>query len=560
MQTHRHQADILIIGGGVCGLNAALTAREQGRSVIVMDKAVIERSGHIAGGIDHFLAYMNTGAEWDTREAYLEFTGKSARGVTNIDVVDSVYCQELPHALKRFEEINCTLRQPDGTYYRTKSYGQPGPWWINFNGKRMKPLLAKAARKAGCAVLDRVVTADLLTNGGTVCGAAGFDIRTGDFHIIRAGAVIISTGGTNRLYSNPSGMSFNTWMCPADTGDGEAMSLRAGAELANIEFLRMTVVPRSFNAAGLNALSGMGAVLINAKGEAFMDRYHPLGMKGPRYKMVQGVLNEMREGRGPVYMDCRGIAPEAQKHLIATLSCDKDSFKDYFEQLGIDLTTTPMEVDTSEGMQGGPNEVCGSGVKINKDCGTNVPGLYAGGNGADQCRSLHMAVTSGIHAGRMAAHYCASLASAPEPDEAQIQRIHERVYAPLDPERSIGWKEFEMTLQRILTEGAGPCRTEKKLLRAKEKLEQVQAASGLVGAISSGSTKSTTCSPSDAAPWTRPCTGRKAGSGTAISARTSLSRTTNASSDRWSFPPNPTAGSSSNSAAPTTHMRNNQHI
>ena len=482
MQTHRHQADILIIGGGVCGLNAALTAREQGRSVIVMDKAVIERSGHIAGGIDHFLAYMDTGAEWDTREAYLEFTGKSARGVTNIDVVDSVYCQELPHALKRFEEINCTLRQPDGTYYRTKSYGQPGPWWINFNGKRMKPLLATAARKAGCAVLDRVVTADLLTNGGTVCGAAGFDIRTGDFHIIRAGAVIISTGGTNRLYSNPSGMSFNTWMCPADTGDGEAMSLRAGAELANIEFLRMTVVPRSFNAAGLNALSGMGAVLINAKGEAFMDRYHPLGMKGPRYKMVQGVLNEMREGRGPVYMDCRGIAPEAQKHLIATLSCDKDSFKDYFEQLGIDLTATPMEVDTSEGMQGGPNEVCGSGVKINKDCGTNVPGLYAGGNGADQCRSLHMAVTSGIHAGRMAAHYCASLPSAPEPDEAQIQRIHERVYAPLDPERSIGWKEFEMTLQRILTEGAGPCRTEKKLLRAKEKLEQVQAASGLVGA------------------------------------------------------------------------------
>ena len=215
--------------------------------------------------------------------------------------------------------------------------------------------------------------------------------------------------------------------------------------------------------------------------------------------MVQGVLNEMREGRGPVYMDCRGIAPEAQKHLIATLSCDKDSFKDYFEQLGIDLTTTPMEVDTSEGMQGGPNEVCGSGVGINKDCGTNVPGLYAGGNGADQCRSLHMAVTSGIHAGRMAAHYCASLASAPEPDEAQIQRIHERVYAPLDPERSIGWKEFEMTLRRsTLTEGAGPCRTEKKLLRAEETLRTgagrpAGSSARRISTISSGSTKSTTC-------------------------------------------------------------------
>lgn len=203
--------------------------------------------------------------------------------------------------------------------------------------------------QAGCAVLDRVVTADLLTNGGTVCGAAGFDIRTGDFHIIRAGAVIISTGGTNRLYSNPSGHELQHMGCaPADTGDGEAMSPAGRARNSpTFEFLRMTVVPRSFNAAGLNALSGMGAVLINAKGEAFMDRYHPLGMKGPRYKMVQGVLNEMREGRGPVYMDCRGIDPEAQKHLIATLSCDKDSFKDYFEQLGIDLTATPMEVDTS---------------------------------------------------------------------------------------------------------------------------------------------------------------------------------------------------------------------
>lgn len=403
--------------------------------------------------------------------------------MTNIDVVDSVYCQELPHALKRFEEINCTLRQPDGTYYRTKSYGQPGPWWINFNGKRMKPLLAKAARKAGCAVLDRVVTADLLTSGGTVCGAAGFDIRTGDFHIIRAGAVIISTGGTNRLYSNPSGMSFNTWMCPADTGDGEAMSLRAGAELANIEFLRMTVVPRSFNAAGLNALSGMGAVLINAKGEAFMDRYHPLGMKGPRYKMVQGVLNEMREGRGPVYLDCRGIAPEAQKHLIATLSCDKDSFKDYFEQLGIDLTTTPMEVDTSR-------RYAGRAQRSLRQRRQDQQGLRHQRarplRGRQRRRPVPQPAPWPSPAASMPdawpRTHCASLASAPEPDEAQIQRIHERVYAPLDPERSIGWKEFEMTLQRILTEGAGPCRTEKKLLRAKEKLEQVQAASGLVGA------------------------------------------------------------------------------
>lgn len=417
----------------MCGLNAALTAREQGRSVIVMDKAVIERSGHIAGGIDHFLAYMDTGAEWDTREAYLEFTGKSARGVTNIDVVDSVYCQELPHALKRFEEINCTLRQPDGTYYRTKSYGQPRPWWINFNGKRMKPLLAKAARKAGCAVLDRVVTADLLTNGGTVCGAAGFDIRTGDFHIIRAGAVIISTGGTNRLYSNPSGMSFNTWMCPADTGDGEAMSLRAGAELANIEFLRMTVVPRSFNAAGSTPSPAWGAVLINAKGEAFMDRYHPPRLEGP----------PLQDGAGRAQRNARRPRPRVHGLPGHRSRSPETSHRHPFLRQGFvqGLLRTARHRPHHHPYGGGHlRRYAGRAQRSLRQRRQDQQGLrhqrarpLRGRQRRRPVPQPHMAVTSGIHAGRMAAHYCASLASAPEPDEAQIQRIHERVYAPSIP-------------------------------------------------------------------------------------------------------------------------------
>lgn len=482
MQINRHETDILIIGGGVSGLNAAISAREAGHSVLVMDKACIERSGHIAGGIDHFLAYMNTGAEWDTRDAYLEFTSRSARGVTNINVVEALYCEELERAFKRFEFININLKQADGSYYRTQSYGQPGPWWINFNGKKMKPALAKAARKVGVDVLERIVTADLLTRDGVVCGAAGFNIRTGEFHVVQAKAVIVTTGGTNRLFSNPSGVSFNTWMCPADTGDGEAMCLRAGAELANIEFIRMTVVPKSFSAAGLNALSGMGATLINVNNEPFMEKYHPQGMKAPRYMLVQGVLAELRAGRGPISMDCRHLTKEDQEHLITTLSYDKDSFQDYFEQMKIDLTKEPMGVDTSEGMQGGPSETCGSGIKINTKCGTNIPGLFAGGNSADQCRSLHMAVTSGIHSGRMASEYVIALNTKIDIDEAQVKQIHERVFAPMDPSRNIDWHEFELALQRIMTEGVGPTRTGIKLETAKKKLDELKAASELVGA------------------------------------------------------------------------------
>jgi adenylylsulfate reductase subunit A len=471
----RLQTDILIIGGGAAGLNAALSAREAGREVVIMDKAVIERSGHFAGGIDHFAAYLETGPKWDTREAYLDFTARSARGATYPDVVEKVYCDQLQTAIKRFDAIGCTLRQADSTFFRTQSYGQPGPWWINFNGKRLKPLLGEAVRRAGCRVLDRVVTADILTRQGQACGAAGFHIRDGKFFVVQAKAVLIATGGTNRLYQNPTGLSFNCWMCPANTGDGEAMAYRAGARLANVEYLRMTLIPRGFSAAGLNALVGMGGILVNGMGEAFMKRYDPQGMKGPRYKLVAGVLGEIKAHRGPVYIDCRHLDPGALAHLVATLSYDKDTFPDFFAQKGIDLSRDLLEIATSEGMQGGPNEVCGSGVKIDADCATNVPGLFAAGNSADQCRSLHMATTSGIRAGCTMAAYAARAQAGVVPvSNSQVDAVRHRIFAPLNESRSVDWREFEDVLQRILAEGMGPVRSDWGMKQAWRNLDLLE--------------------------------------------------------------------------------------
>ena len=474
METVRLKTDILIIGGGAAGLNAAISAREAGHDVIIMDKAVIERSGHFAGGIDHFMAYLDTDPVWDTREAYLDFTAKSARGATDLSVVEKVYCDELNTAIERFEKIGCSLRRADGDFFRTQSYGQPGPWWINFNGKRLKPLLGNAARQAGCRVLDRVVTADILIQDGQACGAAGFHIRSGHFYVVQSKAVLIATGGTNRLYQNPTGLSFNCWMCPANTGDGEAMAFRAGAGLANVEYLRMTLIPRGFSAAGLNALVGMGGKLVNGKGEDFMLRYDPMGMKGPRFKLAQGVLGELKAHRGPVYVDCRHLDPEAMRHLVTTLSYDKDTLPDFFQQKKIDLSQDLLEIATSEGMQGGPNEVCGSGVKIDPDCATNIPGLFAAGNSADQCRSLHMATTSGIRAGRAMSDFAAKQNDSHPADEDQVQEIRERVYAPMKESRSVGWHEFEDVLQRIITEGMGPVRSDWGMQKAWENLDLLE--------------------------------------------------------------------------------------
>jgi len=473
VKEHSFNADLLIVGGGVAGLNAALSAAEEGASVIIMDKAVIERSGHTAGGIDHFGAFLNTGPEWDTRSAYLAYTVKSSRGATRPEVVEKVYCDNLERAIARFEKIGVPLHRTDGSYYRTRSYGQPGPWWINFNGKRLKPSLAASVRKAGCTVLDRVVTVDLLVTSGRVCGAVGFHIRSGEFYIVSAKAVIVATGGTNRLFTNPTGLSFNTWMCPANTGDGEAISFRAGAALANIEFLRMTVVPSGFAAPGLNALVGMGAKLINGMGEEFMSRYHPEGMNSPRYKLVEAVITELKARRGPVYMDCSHLDSEALNHLVTTLSYDKDTFGDFLTQKGIDLGNDLLEVAPSEGMQGGPNEVCGSGIRIDENCAATLPGLFAAGNCSDQNRSLHMAVTSGIHAGVRAIAFAEKNGAAPGPSRIQVTDIRDRIFAAMKGGGQTSWKAFEDSLQRIITESLGPTRSAWGFKLASERLDRL---------------------------------------------------------------------------------------
>ena len=142
--------DVLIVGGGLAGTNAAMGASQKGAGVVVADKGNINRSGDIGGGVDHFLAFLNEGQKWDTREGFLNYVEKIGRGTGHLSIIDSVYCAELPDAIERMAQIGTPLTQPDGSFFRTGSMGQPGTFWINFNGKKLKPCLGKAVRKLGC--------------------------------------------------------------------------------------------------------------------------------------------------------------------------------------------------------------------------------------------------------------------------------------------------------------------------------------------------------------------------------------------------------------------------
>ena len=118
------ETDVAIVGGGLAGLFVAMGAAEQGARVVVMEKAKIERSGAIAGGVDHCLAYLNEGEWWDTRDGYLDFVKEAAAGAVDIAIHEKIFCDELDEALKRMERIGCPMHDPATGKYQ----GPRSPW------------------------------------------------------------------------------------------------------------------------------------------------------------------------------------------------------------------------------------------------------------------------------------------------------------------------------------------------------------------------------------------------------------------------------------------------
>jgi adenylylsulfate reductase subunit A len=473
-----YEADVLVVGGGLAGTNAAIAAAERGASVIVADKGAIERSGAIGGGVDHFHAFLETGEPWDSREAFLEFAGRIARGASNIQVINKVYCAELQDAIERMARIGCPLSRPDGTFYRTQSMGMPGPYHINFNGKHLKPMLGKEVKRLKCKVLEKTAVTTLLTSDGKAAGVLAFNFRTGEPIVIRAKAIVLSTGNTNRLFENPHGMPFNNWQCPSETGAAQSMAFRAGVAVTNMEYVRITVVPKGFSAAGLNAFTGMGAKIVNAKGEDFMLRYHPAGMKAPRFKLVEGVMTEIQSGRGPVYIDCRHLGQKEMAHLKSTLGYDKDTLPDFIEQKGIELEKDLFELVVSEGMQSGPSEVCASGIKIDETCASSMPGVYAAGDCADQTRACSPSIAGGYAAGKGAAAYAQTVDNLNPVDAEFVAKEKERIFAPLSREEGLTYRQFEDIIRKVMWDNVGVARSEETLKVALNKLSKLEQVKG----------------------------------------------------------------------------------
>ncbi|MGQ9779115.1 MAG: adenylyl-sulfate reductase subunit alpha [Bacillota bacterium] len=451
-ETKERTVDVLVIGGGAAGCLAAVAAKERRPDlrVLIMEKAALERSGCLAAGLNAINAYLHPG---ETPESFTAFVRDDACGLVREDLVLSG-AAELARAVRTVEGWGLpVLKEKNGTYARR------GRWNLPIHGEALKPILAAAVRRAGVEVLERVAAVDLIVQDDRVAGAYGLGVRDGSFWVVRAGAVIVATGGAAGIYPpvNPGLAGGLGWYPPFNAGAGYAMGLRAGAEMTSFEMRFIALRTKGILCPTGTLALGFGARQINARGENFMaTRFaHVGGERAPTCYRVYGPLQEIKAGRGPCYLDTRGLDPAEVKRL-------KESFLQMYPEIvlywaanGIDPGREPVEVTGTEPYLVGGH--CQAGYWIDEERRTTLACLYAAGDvaGGYPSKFVSGSWAEGIIAGRAAA------TANPRPpemiDREEVERGRARTFAPLHRRGRGGVfpREFLARLWRITEDYAG---------------------------------------------------------------------------------------------------------
>lgn len=463
-----YETDVLILGSGISGCGAAIAAKREGADVLLVDKGVLESSGNIGGGNDHFMAVLNE-AEHDTYEDMRKYYVTPTSGITD-NIAHNLYKAMRP-CLEVLEESGIELkRNPDGTYVRSAGFGQPGPWWIHINkGYTVKPKIAKYIKKLGVKVVNNCFVTKLLKDGDRIAGCIGFDVLKGDFIVIRCKTAVLAFGySAQRLSVNSTRKPFNCWYSPYITGSQFVLSLEAGAAVLNLDIGdKATLLPKGYGAPGMNGINNMGGHELNALGERFMGKYDPKNWENcKRRDQLMGTFQEAIQGKGPFYMDMRHFDPEDARHLQYDLMPgDKETYLDYCKARNIDFTKEPLEVEIGERMIAGV-------IKCDDEQETPIKNLYAASLLATFSCCMGIGWTAGAHAAVRA-----KSVSMPTLPENEFEKYRAEIFAPLKEEKSeqaITYTEFEDGIRQIMDYYLGFSRSEKGMLQALKSMKTLE--------------------------------------------------------------------------------------
>ncbi len=451
------RADVVIIGSGVAGLTAAIQARQSGLSVMIVTKSVVNdgstrwAQGGIAAALDPD----------DSPDAHWKDTVVAGAGLCDPDAV-RILVSEGPDAIRRLIARGARFdTTDDGEIALTREGGHHRDRIAHAGGDATGAEISRAlvdavANDSGIELIEHALVLDLLQDAtgaaqGVTLHVMGEGQRDGVGAVL-APAVILATGGIGQVFSQ----STNPRVA---TGDGIALALRAGAVVADVEFVQFhpTVLYVGPNAEGQQpliseAVRGEGAVLVHDDGNRIMQGVHPLADLAPRDVVAKAIMRHMMTSKVPhVWLDARAIGDEWPVR-----------FPSIFESLaqhGIDPRTALIPVAPAQHYHSG-------GVRTDLYGRTSVPGLFACGEVA--CTGVHGAnrlASNSLLEGLVFAERIGAVLAAGLPER--------RPFVARTATSRVLDDELRLMLQYAMTEGVGVLRSRESILRTLKVLEPI---------------------------------------------------------------------------------------
>ena len=469
--------DVVIVGGGAAGLRAAIAAVETSdRLRVALVSKVYPMRSHTVSAEGGAAAALSPN---DSLDGHAFDTIKGSDFLADQDVVEAFVAQA-PNELIQMEHWGCPWnREPDG-HVAVRPFGGMTTWRTLFASDKtgfhmLHALFQTSLKYTGIVRYDEQFVTSLLVEDGRCVGLTAIDARKGAMRALTARAVILATGGAGRVYP----FTTNATIC---TGDGMAMAYRIGAALKDMEMVQYH--PTGLPGTGIlitEAARGEGGYLRNKDGERFLERYVPGRMElGPRDLLSRAEITEFEAGRGLegpygqyVNLDLRHLGEEK---IDTKLPFVRELATRY---IGIDPVVQPIPVrPVVHYMMGG--------VHTDVDGKTNIPGLYAAGecandglNGANRLgsNSLTECLVFGHFAGKAAAEYAREASAVTANPIAslaadEVRRI-EKTYLRGRPGRE-RIATLRDTLQRAMEDGVGVYRTAEGLQRARDTVAELR--------------------------------------------------------------------------------------